>query len=432
MNTFLKSLIILLSAVLFISAIIVFISGTKPIILYTVCDISASAIFLLLCFLIMKYDIPRSYIAGLAAVFIILRIILIPVHPIGSDDYYRYVWDGKVQMNGINPYRYAPADSALSSLHTDILPKLVNHSEMKTIYPPLSEILFFVSYLIGGESFIGIKILIFLFDLLTIWGIYLVLKKLKLPLKFILIYILCPLILFQFFVDAHVDGFGLPFLIFSLYFYLDKKNLVSFILLGLSICIKPLGLILIPIYFLNEKNLIERFKAVIIPLLICILFYVPYMFTGTPFKALMQFTENWTFNGVIFNILDSFIKDNQRTRLICAGFLAISYLGILFTRKDILEKLYLSIFLLYIFSPVVHPWYLSWFALLIPLMPRWSGLAYVSLISLTAFTVLRYQLTGVWNDYTLVLIFEYAPVLFLFIYEIFILKPKSILTMDDG
>ena len=396
--------------------------------LYTVSDITASAVFLLICLFIKKYDIPGKYIAGLSAIFILLRIILITVHPIGSDDYYRYDWDGKVQAAGINPYRYAPDDTALSSLHSDLLPRLVNHPEMKTIYPPLSEILFFVSYLIGGEGFSGIKILILIFDLITIWGIFLTLKKLKLPEKYILIYILCPLILYQFFIDAHVDGFGLPFIIFSLYFYLDNKKLFSFILLGLSLCIKPLGLILVPIYFFSEKEIKERIKAAVIPLLICAALYIPYVFTGTPFKALMQFTENWTFNGIIFNILDTFIKDNQHARLFCAALLAFSYIGILFTKKGILEKLYLSIFLLYIFSPVVHPWYLSWFALLLPLIPKWSGIAYVSLVSLTAFTVLNYQLTGVWKDYTLVLIFEYTPVLFLFLYEAFIIKqhPKII------
>ena len=419
MKNFPKSIFVLL-IILFIAAIfIVFLPGVKPIRLYTIGEISASAIFLVLCFFIKKYDFPWKYFAGFTIAFILIRIILISIHPIGSDDYYRYLWDGKVQMNGKNPYSYAPDDIALNSLHSDILPKLVNHPEMKTIYPPLSEILFFISYLIGGESFIGIKILILIFDLITIWGIFLILKKLKLPEKYLLIYIFCPLIIFQFFIDAHVDGFGLPFLIFSLYFYLDKKNNLSYILLGLSLCVKPLGLILVPIYFFSDKNFTERIKAAVIPVLIFGLSYVPYIFTGTPFKALMEFTENWTFNGVIFNILDSFIKDNQRTRLICAGLLAISYIGVLFTKKDILEKLYLSIFLLYIFSPVVHPWYLSWFVLLLPIVPRWSGIAYVSLISLTAFTVLNYQLHGIWKDYTPVLMIEYAPVLLLFTYEIF-------------
>jgi hypothetical protein len=245
------------------------------------------------------------------------------------------------------------------------------------------------------------------------------LKKLKLPDKNILIYSLCSLPLFQLFIDSHLDGLGLPFFIFTIYFYLDKKKLLSLIFLSASICIKPLGLILIPILFFSEKGLKDKIRVAAIPALFCILIYLPYLFTGTPFLALMQFTEHWTFNGVIFNILDVFFKDNQRTRLICGVIFIIMYLPVILSRKDLITKIYLSIFLLFIFSPVVHPWYLNWLAVLLPFIPRWSGIVYVSLISLTSFTILNYQLNGIWKEYTLVLVLEYIPAITLFGYELF-------------
>lgn len=355
-----------------------------------------------------------------------MRFAFIPVHPIGSDDYYRYVWDGKVQAHGINPYKYAPADTALNNLHTDILPKLVNYPDMKTIYPPLSEIIFYFSYLIGGEGFIGIKIFLLLADLITLLGIFLVLKKLKLPYKNILLYALCALPIFQFFIDGHLDGFGLPLFIFTIYFYLNEQKLLSLLFLAASICIKPLGLILIPIFFFSEKGLKDKIKVVVIPALLCMLMYLPYLFTGSPFQALMRFTENWTFNGIIFNILDTFFKDNQRTRLICGIIFIILYLPIILSRKDLITKIYLSIFLLFIFSPVVHPWYLNWLAILLPFIPKWSGIIYVSLISLTSFTVLNYVLNGIWKEYTSVLILEYISVLSLFGFELFRLWKERI------
>ena len=114
---------------------------------------------------------------------IIVKIAFIPVHPLGSDDFYRYLWDGKLQANGINPYAYSPDDKSLSNMHSNILPDKVNHANMKTLYPPLTEILFYVSYLISGESYLGLKILLLLFDLLTIFGIFLILTKLKIDKK---------------------------------------------------------------------------------------------------------------------------------------------------------------------------------------------------------------------------------------------------------
>ncbi len=392
-------------------------AGVKPIIAYTVTAIVSSLIFIAVCAMLLKEDVSSRYLFILLGAGILLRIAFLAVHPVGSPDYYRYLWDGKVQASGINPYRYAPDSSALDSLHSDILPKLVTYSGMRTIYPPLSEILFYLAYLIGGEGYFGIKLIILVFDLLTIVGLLLTLSRLKVNRKYVLIYTLCPLPMIQFFLDGHVDAFGFTFLIFAIYFYLGGRKTASYLLIGLSMLIKPLALIIIPVLFFTERGAVNRIKAAVIPLLIFGLFYVPYLFTGSPFSALLTFTENWTFNGVVFHLLDAFINDNQRARAVCAVLLLITYVPMVISRKDVLTKIYLSVILLFIFSPIVHPWYIGWLAVLLPLVPRWSGIAYVGLSSLTAFTILNYQLTGVWHDYTLVLLSEYGPVLGLLLWE---------------
>ncbi|HUI30537.1 MAG TPA: glycosyltransferase 87 family protein [Candidatus Acidoferrales bacterium] len=371
----------------------------------------------------MKYASPAGRFLVLIITGLVLRLVLIPIHPIGSDDFYRYLWDGKVIANGINPYRYSPSDPALTGLHSQILPARVNFADMKTIYPPLAEILFYLAYRISGENFLGIKLLLFVFDIMTLFGIFMIVRKLNLSRKNILLYALCPLPLFQFFVDGHMDGFGLPLLVFGILFYITDKKLLSYFLIGLSICIKPLALIVIPIFVFSERGMLNRLKVVTVPIAVCVLLYLPFLFSGSPFQALITFTENWTFNGVVFDLLNSFLNDNQRTRAVCALLLLVLYAPIVLSRKELLTKIYLSVFLLMIFSPVVHPWYLSWLAILLPLHPRWSGIAFVSLISLTSFTLVTYQLTGVWKDYLAVLLFEYVPVLSMFLYEIAVPLP---------
>ncbi len=385
---------------------------------YTITTISSSILYIAFAYLLLKTDVSSKHVYTLLAVGILLRIAFGLVHPVGSPDYYRYVWDGKVQAHGINPYRYAPDDPALGALHSDILPRLVTYGDMKTIYPPLSETLFYAAYLIGGESYLGIKLLIFVFDILTLAGLTLSLKTLGLELKHVLLYALAPLPLIQFFLDGHVDSFGFTFLIFAVYFYFRERRSLAYAFLGLSLLIKPLALITIPLFILAEKDLAGRVKAAVIPVLLFALAYLPYTLTGSPFQALRSFTENWTFNGAVFDLLNMVMHDNQRARLVCAALLMMAYLPFLFGKRDLLTKVYASIFILYIFSPIVHPWYIGWLAVLLPLYPRWSGISYVALSSLTAFTILTYQQTGTWNDYPLVLIFEYVPVILLFIREI--------------
>jgi len=414
-----KPIILLPFFLYFLIYALFFILDLTPIISYSIIYISASLIFILLCIYILKIDLPKNYVYFLLVCGLILRISVMFIHPTGSDDYYRYVWDGKVLANGINPYQYAPADEELSHLHSDILPEFVKFPEIKTVYPPLSLILFYAGYLIGGETFWGIKILLLLFELLTFRGLFLILTELKLPQKNILLYALAPLLIFQLLIDAHVDGFGLPLLIFAIYFFLKKKNILSLIFIGLSICIKPLGLILIPIVFLSEKGIKEKVKIIIIPLVVVGLIYLSFIFSTNVFEALTNFTVNWTFNGFVFEILNSFLNDNQKARLIGGIVFVIIYSAIIFSKKDFLNKIYLSVFLLFIFSPIVHQWYVVWLAVLIPFIPRWSGILYTTLISLTVFTIMNYQLYGEWKSYPLVLLFEYIPVLVVFGYEVY-------------
>ena len=411
-----STIVLILSTIIYLLIFLAyFLYPVKSIIGYTTIYISTSVFFIVLCWQIFLLKISQKYIYSFLAAIVILRIVFIPVHPIGSDDYYRYLWDGKLQANGINPYAYAPDAKELTYLHSEILPKYVNHANMKTLYPPLTEILFYISYLISGESYLGLKLLLLFFDLITIYGIFLILKKLNFNKKYLLLYAFSPLPIFQFFVDAHADGFGLAFIILAIFFYLDNRKILSYIMIGLSICIKPIGLLFIS----------ERIKVILIPVFICTAMYIPYVFTGTPFQALIKFTENWTFNGIIFDILNSFMHNNQKVRLICGIIYFFIFLFILFKEKDLLEKIYLSIFLLLIFSPVVHPWYVSWLVILLPFVPRWSGIFYVSLVSLTSITDLNYQLNGVWKEYTIVLILEYVPVLAIFLYEVFKSKKPS-------
>ncbi len=63
-----------------------------------------------------------------------------------SDDVYRYIWDGRVQAAGINPYRYIPTDTQLAPLRDEtIFPNINRNNYAPTIYPPAAQTLFFAA-----------------------------------------------------------------------------------------------------------------------------------------------------------------------------------------------------------------------------------------------------------------------------------------------
>ena len=409
---------------LFIAYVSLYFFRSKPVETFTLVYILSSLFFLFIALLILKVDIKSKEIIILIIAGILIRLVFINTTPIGSDDFYRYMWDGKVQANHINPYLYSPTDASLNSLHSDKLPRLINFNSMKSIYFPLSQWIFYAGYAISGENVYGYKLLLFIFELITIFSIYLLIKKLGVERKYILLYVLCPLPIIQFALDAHVDGFGLPFLILSILFYLNNKKVFSLILLGISFSIKPVGLVLLPILFFMEKSYIDRIKIIIIPLIVFFIQFLPYIFSSNPFEAFLIYTKNWTYNGPVFTFLYHFIRDNQVARKICSVLLIIVLLPLVLSKKDFLWKVYYAILLLFIFSPVVHPWYIAWIAILLPVFPKRSGILFVCLSSLTALTVLNYKLYGVWQQNPWILTLEYVPVILFMLYEMFWINSK--------
>lgn len=390
-----------------------------PITIFALVNISTSIIFLIICFMIFKVDLSFNNIAIITIIGLLLRLSFINLETVGSEDIYRYIWDGKVQANSINPYLYSANDSALVHLHSEILPSKMNFAHMKTIYFPLSQWIFYIGYKLSCENVWGYKLLLFLAELLTIVFLYLLIKKRSMDPKYILFYVLAPLPIIHFSLDGHVDGFGLPLFVISILLYFADKKILSAVFLGLSLSIKPVGLVLIPILFLNEKKLIDKIKFAVIPFIVFALQFLPYIFNSNPFEAFLTYTKHWMFNGFIFNIVNSLIHNNQTSRMICGIMLALVLSFFYFRKREIDLKIYFAVLLLMIFSPVVHPWYIAWLGVLVPLTQKWSGIFFVALSSLTTVTVMNYQLYGVWIDYWWVLLIEYLPVIIFMLIELF-------------
>ncbi|MCX7797689.1 MAG: hypothetical protein N2249_03600 [Melioribacter sp.] len=417
-----KKILLFLITLFFFSFIILRLFNTIQI--YTFVYIFSSLLFLIIAYLIIKVNLSKWNFFLIILVCILLRISFVNTIPIGSDDIYRYMWDGKVQSNGINPYKYSPNDMNLSFLRSDILPAKVNFPDLKTIYFPLSQWLFFAGYKISGENVWGYKFLLLIFELGTLFIVWLSLKELEKPSNLILLYALCPLPIIQFALDSHLDGFGLTLLSLFLLFYLKKKLFLSLIFLGLSFSVKPVGILFVPVLLLREKLIVDKIKIILVPFVAFLIQFIPYIFTSNPFESLFIYAKHWSFNGSIFKLLNVFINHNQTTRIVCGLILFLILMILYLSKLDYIKKFYYSVLLLLIFSPVVHPWYVSWLTILLPFVPAWSGLTYSSLSSLTSFTILNYQTLGVWKDYTWVLLIEYIPVFVFLFYEIgFIKKP---------
>ena len=173
----------------------------------------------------------RRAVVGTLIVAGILRGIVVPIDPV-STDINRYVWDGRVQAAGINPYRYVPADPALASLRDDdIYPEINRKEYAPTIYPPFAQVVFFIVTRFS-ETLIAMKAAMTLFDAVAIWALMRLLRRRGLPPTRILIYAWHPLPIWQFSGDGHVDAIAVACICLALLAADAGKPVLAGIALG--------------------------------------------------------------------------------------------------------------------------------------------------------------------------------------------------------
>jgi hypothetical protein len=289
---------------------------------------------------------------------------------------------------------------------------------MKTLYFPFSEWTFYLCYQLSGETVWGYKALLLAAEGVSLLGLYLLLTLFRIPIKFVLLYAFCPLPILQFALDGHLDALGFPFLLFGLLLYFRGKTIPALLLFGLSMSVKPVALVLLPILFFLERSWKQQLLIIGVPVATVLIQFLPYVASSNPFEALTTFARNWTFNGIVFEGLYALLADNQKARLLCLVLLSLALLMIYLSRKDFLGKVHFSLLLLLLFSPVVHPWYIAWLAVFLPLTRQWSGILYAATACLTSVTILSYKLYGVWEQAPWVLMLEYLPVLLLLAWEL--------------
>jgi alpha-1,6-mannosyltransferase len=348
----------------------------------------------------------------------LFRLTLVPHGSVGSDDIYRYLWDGKVAASGINPYRYLPTDSHLSHLATAELPSKVNHPELRTAYPPMAQVLFFLSNKVFGDSAAGLKFLLVMIDCATLLILWRLLRERRGSAWAFALYAWSPLPVLYFGLDGHIDALGIPFLLVAVLFCLTRRPIRGIAALGLGALAKLIPLLLVPAFLGVEKG-IRRLRVLILPIVITALGYLLYYEpTQGVFDSLKTLGSRWEFNGSLFSVF-YFLSGSNETAHMISGALIVLYLCFLiFLDRPLLEKAFWALTGVVLLSPVVHPWYLTWLAALLAL--RWSPAVFVllGLSFLPNIIVYQYRSYGQWNDQPLLLLIEYVPVFLLLAREI--------------
>jgi hypothetical protein len=176
----------------------------------------------------------------------ILRAAVLPATPFLSSDVYRYVWDGRVQAAGVNPYRYLPADPTLQLLRDDAIYSHVNRrTYARTIYPPMAQIVFRIVAGIS-DSVVAMKAAMVAFEALAMAAMMRLLHLLRLPRARVLVYAWNPLGVWAFAGNGHVDAIAIGLLAALLLQRAMRRNTAAGALLAAATLVKFLPLIVAP------------------------------------------------------------------------------------------------------------------------------------------------------------------------------------------
>jgi alpha-1,6-mannosyltransferase len=357
-----------------------------------------SALFVVYFFLINTLKNAREII--FTGVF--FRLLLLFSIPALSDDFYRFIWDGRLLFNGFNPYTILPSDFIQSADYQIVITdktifNKLNSPNYYTVYPPLNQFIFGISAALSQGNLFGNILLLRTFILLAEIGLLALMKQSNAIFNedgrevALGLYAFNPLIILEFTGNLHFEGVMIFFFVMALFFALKNKKMTleklisSAFFFACAVCIKMLPIIFIPLII---KTLGLK-KGVIYASLVgffTLLFFIPFLdqtLIEKLFSSINLYFQKFEFNASIYYLLREMGFKIYGYNLI--GFLGkllafITFSGIIFIswkKKDLFLAILLILTLYFSMATTVHPWYAS------------------SLVAISIFTRFRYPI--IWS-----------------------------------
>ena len=319
---------------------------------------------------------------------ILFRVSLLSAPLVLSSDINRYVWDGRVQAAGINPYLHPPAAEALASLRDDRIFPSINRPDAPTIYPPGSQMLFALVHAVVPNSVAGMKSVMVLFDLAAIGLLLLLLHRSGLGAERVLVYAWSPLVIFEIAGSGHAEAWMLPFALLALLGRMEGKPLLAGAALGAATLIKLYPAALFPALYRRGDRLFPlAFGATIVA------GYLPYVHGAG--GAVLGFLPDYVGPGEDFNVgLRGFLTfalgplgDAARPVAITLVVVLLLVVAIVLGREgpgDVVWRGYLMVSAYFVLLPTsLHAWYLVWIVPLLCFHPSWGWLYLSGAVSLS-------------------------------------------------
>ena len=376
----------------------------------------------------------------LNAFAVLFRLIFLFSLPTLSQDFYRFIWDGRLILEGLNPYLYTPNELIVSS------PELF--SEMNTLhngmgrlsakyfsnYPPIHQIPFILASLIFKKNIFGsvvvIRIILIIADLGILIYTKKLLKKLKLPIRSVYWFILNPLVIIELTGNLHFEGLMLCFFIMALYFIHSKKWHIASITMALSVAVKLIPVLSLPLV-VNKLGWKKSIVFYITTGCVIVILFLPFLsldFLENYSATIGLWFSNFEFNASIYYLLKWALTKVEGLKFINSMGAVVAFVltiqasyQLLHKKKKTEDLLYMIFWIIcsyYFLSTTVHPWYITSLLMLsiftkFKFVILWS---YTLIFSYFAYGEFDVKESSLW------LSVEYIPVVLMLLWELYFRK----------
>jgi len=351
-------------------------------------------IFLFAFYIFLTGRKEYSSVKILLAAAIIFRFLFLFSIPSLSDDYFRFVWDGKMMNMGMNPYAIIPSTFISQASHSDpLLLQLytgMNSQNYYTVYPPVCQFVFgFASWLFPNNllgSLVVMHAVCIIADIGSIFLLTKLLRRFQLPKENVWWYALNPLVIIELSGNLHFEAVMIFFLLLAIYFLFptesasdepEKKFSARNISLNgvrysLAICTKLIPLLFLPFFLrrMKLKQSILFFSGIVIS---CLVLFIPFinqqLFTGLG-SSLDLYFQKFEFNASIFyitrwigfQISGHDVINRAGPMLALTVFLLVIILAISEKKKTpqhLFVMMQWALLIYFLFATTVHPWYIA-------------------------------------------------------------------------
>lgn len=330
---------------------------------------------------------------------LVFRLVFFGSTPVFEDDWYRYLWDGAVTANGYNPYAVSPDEAqgepfaySLQPLahQSGVVIERINHSDLKTIYPPVAQGAFAIAYFLGPWSLDAWRLVCLATEIATLMLLLALLKDARRPVIWAALYWWSPIAVKEIMNAAHMEAITTPFVLAALVLSARQKHLGAVACLGMAAGAKLWPVMLAPLVF---RPLLDQPRRLA---LACALFAglcaawaaLPLSGGIDETSGFVAYAQFWHTNSAHFGVLESAARavlgdklggnaPGAAIKIVLAGITGLYSIWI--ARRpidgalDLATRAGLVTGALFLLSPVQFPWYAIWMLPFLCFRP-WAGL----------------------------------------------------------